>query len=51
MQYLAREEAINLFQMMVGEETLKSHPDIPKLAKVVAAEECDGLPLALITVG
>ena len=45
--YLAREEAINLFQMMVGEETLKSHPDIPKLAKVVAAEECNGLPLAL----
>ena len=48
---LAREEAINLFQMMVSEETLKSHPDIPELAKVVAAEECDCLPLALITVG
>ena len=47
---LAREEAINLFQMKVGEETLKSHPEILKLAKVVA-EECEGLPLALITIG
>ncbi|RVW87942.1 putative disease resistance protein [Vitis vinifera] len=32
----------------VGEETLKSHPHIPRLAKIVA-EECKGLPLALIT--
>ena len=47
---LSREEAINLFQVKVGEETLKSHPDIPKLAKDVA-EECEGLPLALITIG
>nr|POF07236.1 putative disease resistance protein [Quercus suber] len=35
---LAREEAINLFQMKVGGEILKSHPDIPKLAKVVMEE-------------
>ncbi|RVW28969.1 putative disease resistance protein [Vitis vinifera] len=34
----------------VGEETLKSHPHIPRLAKIVA-EECKGLPLALITLG
>ncbi|TQD96939.1 hypothetical protein C1H46_017419 [Malus baccata] len=34
----------------VGKETLQSHPDIPKLAQVVA-NECDGLPLAIITVG
>ena len=47
---LAREEAINLFQMKVGGKTLKSHQDIPKLAKVVM-EECEGLPLALITIG
>ncbi|KAK7832822.1 putative disease resistance protein [Quercus suber] len=47
---LAREEAINLFQMKVGGEILKSHPDIPKLAKVVM-EEYEGLPLALITIG
>uniref|UniRef100_A0A2N9H9Z7 AAA+ ATPase domain-containing protein n=1 Tax=Fagus sylvatica TaxID=28930 RepID=A0A2N9H9Z7_FAGSY len=47
---LAREEALTLFQMKVGEETLRSHPEIPKLAKIVA-EECEGLPLALITIG
>ncbi|CAN6706992.1 unnamed protein product [Malus baccata var. baccata] len=39
-----------LFQEKVGRETLQSHPDILKLAQVVA-NECDGLPLALITVG
>ncbi|KAM1165780.1 hypothetical protein ACFX13_025713 [Malus domestica] len=37
-------------QEKVGKEALQSHPDIPKLAQVVA-NECDGLPLALITVG
>ncbi|KAK7832819.1 putative disease resistance protein [Quercus suber] len=47
---LAREEAINLFQMKVGGEILKSHQDMPKLAQVVM-EECEGLPLALITIG
>ena len=32
-----------------GEDTLNSHPDIPKLAEMVA-KECKGLPLALIVV-
>ncbi|KAM1077908.1 hypothetical protein ACFX15_024541 [Malus domestica] len=43
-------QAWTLFQEKVGKETLQSHPDIPKLAQVVA-NECDGLPLAIITVG
>ncbi|CAK9153521.1 unnamed protein product [Ilex paraguariensis] len=43
-------EAWDLFQKKVGETTLKSHLDIPKLAKLVA-KECDGLPLALVIVG
>ncbi|KAJ9692464.1 hypothetical protein PVL29_011498 [Vitis rotundifolia] len=47
---LPSEEAWTLFQKAVGEETLKSHPHIPNLAKVVA-KECKGLPLALVTVG
>ncbi|XP_048439943.1 probable disease resistance protein At5g63020 isoform X1 [Pyrus x bretschneideri] len=42
-------QAWTLFQEKVGKETLQSHPDIPKLAQVVA-NECDGLPLAIITV-
>ncbi|RVW23566.1 putative disease resistance protein [Vitis vinifera] len=47
---LSSEAAWTLFQKEVGEETLKSHPHIPRLAKIVA-EECNGLPLALITLG
>ncbi|GMJ14262.1 RPS5-like 1 [Hibiscus trionum] len=47
---LEPEEAWKLFREKVGDEALNSHPDIPKLAKQVA-EECDGLPLALITIG
>lgn len=47
---LAWDRAWTLFQEKVGEETLYIHPDIPKLAEIVA-KECDGLPLALITVG
>ncbi|KAK9923203.1 hypothetical protein M0R45_031634 [Rubus argutus] len=47
---LAWDKAWNLFQEKVGKETLFIHPDIPKLAQVVA-KECGGLPLALITVG
>ncbi|KAK8976810.1 hypothetical protein V6N11_047580 [Hibiscus sabdariffa] len=47
---LTPEEAWNLFRDKVGDETLNSHPDIPKLAQQVA-KECDGLPLALITIG
>ena len=42
-------EALSLFQAKVGEDTLNSHPDIPKLAEMVA-KECKGLPLALIVI-
>ncbi|KAH1055117.1 hypothetical protein J1N35_033182 [Gossypium stocksii] len=47
---LEPEKAWELFQDKVGDETLKSHPDIPNLEKQVA-ERCGGLPLALITIG
>ena len=47
---LASEAAWTLFQKEVGEETINSHPHILMLAKVVA-QECKGLPLALITLG
>ncbi|KAI9160759.1 hypothetical protein LWI28_011223 [Acer negundo] len=47
---LAPEEAWKLFQMKVGRETLDNDPDILQVAKLVA-KECDGLPLALITIG
>ncbi|GLT46130.1 hypothetical protein SLA2020_199100 [Shorea laevis] len=47
---LAPEKAWELFQIKVGKETLDSHPQIHGLAKEVA-EECKGLPLALITIG
>ncbi|RVW89671.1 disease resistance protein SUMM2-like [Vitis vinifera] len=44
------EDAFALFQTKVGADTINSHPDIPKLAEMVA-KECCGLPLALITIG
>ncbi|TXG69287.1 hypothetical protein EZV62_004222 [Acer yangbiense] len=47
---LRPEEAWKLFQMKVGRETLNNDPDILQVAKLVA-KECDGLPLALITIG
>ncbi|GLU14594.1 hypothetical protein SLE2022_311550 [Rubroshorea leprosula] len=47
---LAPEKAWELFQIKVGEENLDSHPQIRGLAKEMA-EECKGLPLALITIG
>ncbi|CAJ1819800.1 unnamed protein product [Sphenostylis stenocarpa] len=47
---LAPKEAFELFREKVGEETLNSHPEIFHLAQIVA-KECEGLPLALITVG
>ena len=47
---LTQGEAINLFKKKVGETTLNSHPDIPQLAEI-AAKECKGLPLALVTIG
>ncbi|KAL6333968.1 hypothetical protein AAG906_000019 [Vitis piasezkii] len=43
-------EALNLFMLMVREDTLSSHPDIRNLAYSVM-ERCKGLPLALVTVG
>ncbi|GAY62767.1 hypothetical protein CUMW_220410 [Citrus unshiu] len=47
---LRDKEAWELFLDKVGEETLDSHLDIPKLAHTLA-KECGGLPLALITTG
>ena len=47
---LTQGEAINLFKKKVGETTLNSHPDIPQLLEI-AAKECKGLPLALVTIG
>ncbi|KAI6689552.1 hypothetical protein NL676_026380 [Syzygium grande] len=47
---LTPEEALALFENYVGKSTVDSHPEIPKLAKDIA-QECKGLPLALITVG
>ncbi|XP_058074733.1 probable disease resistance protein At5g63020 isoform X2 [Magnolia sinica] len=47
---LPEQEAMNLFLRNVGEEAMKSHPEIPNLANSVA-KECKGLPLALITIG
>ncbi|KAJ6974149.1 disease resistance protein [Populus alba x Populus x berolinensis] len=47
---LAWEKAWKLFQEKVGEDTLNIHPEIPKLAETIA-KMCNGLPLALITVG
>ncbi|KAF8364833.1 hypothetical protein HHK36_033193 [Tetracentron sinense] len=44
------DEAWDLFQKMVGEEALNSHPEIPELAEVVA-KECAGLPLAISAIG
>ncbi|XP_028771714.1 probable disease resistance protein At5g63020 [Neltuma alba] len=48
--FLNKKEALKLFHMKVGEETLNSHPRIKVLAEEMAAE-CRGLPLALIVVG
>ncbi|KAJ6751284.1 hypothetical protein OIU85_001780 [Salix viminalis] len=47
---LEPEDAWDLFQRKVGDQTLCFHPDIPELARAVA-RECGGLPLALITIG
>ncbi|KAJ9673013.1 hypothetical protein PVL29_026335 [Vitis rotundifolia] len=46
---LEEAEALSLFQAKVGEDTLNSHPDIPKLSEIVA-KECKGLPLALVVI-
>lgn len=44
------DDAWDLFQKKLGDQTLCFHPDIPELARAVA-RECGGLPLALITIG
>ncbi|KAF8392295.1 hypothetical protein HHK36_022637 [Tetracentron sinense] len=49
-QCLRWNEAWNLFQKMVGAETLNSHPNILKLAKIVA-RKCACLPLSIVTIG
>ncbi|XP_019099023.1 PREDICTED: probable disease resistance protein At1g15890 [Camelina sativa] len=43
-------ESWELFHKQLGDNTLKSHPDIPALARVVAGK-CNGLPLALNVIG
>ncbi|KAL1223878.1 Disease resistance protein RPS5 [Cardamine amara subsp. amara] len=47
---LEENDAWDLFRRKVGEKTLLSHPDIPKLARKIA-EKCHGLPLALNVIG
>nr|DAD25268.1 TPA_asm: hypothetical protein HUJ06_026732 [Nelumbo nucifera] len=47
---LQDDEAWNLFEEKVGEDTLNCDPDIRQLARDVV-KECGGLPLALITIG
>ncbi|KAG5255236.1 NBS resistance family protein [Salix suchowensis] len=47
---LGWDDAWDLFKKKVGDQTLCSHPDIHALAEAVA-RECQGLPLALITIG
>ncbi|KAK4269414.1 hypothetical protein QN277_022574 [Acacia crassicarpa] len=49
-EILIEKEALELFCTKVGEETLNSHPNIPRLAEKMA-KECKGLPLALIVLG
>uniref|UniRef100_J3LM34 Uncharacterized protein n=1 Tax=Oryza brachyantha TaxID=4533 RepID=J3LM34_ORYBR len=50
MECLNEEDAWRLFEANVGGETIHRHPQIPALARQVAAE-CNGLPLSLVTVG
>ncbi|XP_056857828.1 probable disease resistance protein At5g47260 [Raphanus sativus] len=47
---LSPEEAWDFFQGIVGETTLKSHPDIPQLARIICGK-CGGLPVALCLIG
>ncbi|TXG69238.1 hypothetical protein EZV62_004173 [Acer yangbiense] len=47
---LPQEAALRLFRQNVGEDVLNSHHELPKLAEIVA-QKCDGLPLALVTIG
>ncbi|CAH8313074.1 unnamed protein product [Eruca vesicaria subsp. sativa] len=47
---LKENEAFGFFQKKVGQTTLRSDPEIPELARIVA-KKCRGLPLALDVVG
>ncbi|KAI3974071.1 hypothetical protein MKX01_026468 [Papaver californicum] len=47
---LDEDQAWILFQQKVKHQLLRCHPDVPEIAKKVA-NECRGLPLALITIG
>ncbi|KAI9160331.1 hypothetical protein LWI28_007149 [Acer negundo] len=47
---LPQEAALRLFRQNVGEDVLNSHCELSKLAEIVT-QECDGLPLALVTIG
>ncbi|ESQ35601.1 hypothetical protein EUTSA_v10006759mg [Eutrema salsugineum] len=47
---LDADKAWDLFKERVGENTLRSHRDIPELARKVAGK-CHGLPLALNVIG
>ncbi|EOA36057.1 hypothetical protein CARUB_v10008383mg [Capsella rubella] len=47
---LGTDDAWDLFKKKVGEFTLRSHPDIPEIARKVA-RACRGLPLALNVIG
>ncbi|KAH9715124.1 Disease resistance protein SUMM2 [Citrus sinensis] len=47
---LGPEDAWRLFRENLRRDVLDNHPDIPELARSVA-QECAGLPLALITIG
>ncbi|XP_056167233.1 disease resistance protein RPS5-like [Syzygium oleosum] len=49
-QCLTTKEALVLFENNVGKSIANSHPEIQDLAKDIV-QECEGLPLALITVG
>ncbi|KAI9091670.1 hypothetical protein K1719_028113 [Acacia pycnantha] len=49
-EVLTEKEALELFCMKVGEETLKSSPVIRSIAQEMA-RDCKGLPLALSVVG
>nr|AKE49460.1 NBS-LRR disease resistance protein NBS45 [Dimocarpus longan] len=46
---LSNEAALDLFRLKVGETVLNSHHEIPKLAEI-AAGECNGLPITIVTV-
>ncbi|RZC91163.1 hypothetical protein C5167_027225 [Papaver somniferum] len=47
---LDKDQAWSLFQQKVKQQALSCHPDVFEVAKKIA-NECRGLPLALITIG